>query len=297
MRNVRSAIRAVTGVVLTLALVVVLVVAGGAGAAPTTIRAEGGPAYQDPRQPVDVRVRRPARADDARAEDRADGPGQRRGPAGRTVHPWDCRRTSTRTISGRLRQGQDRLHPVRRRRLAPVGDDGKAWADFVNASRRVRARSRNRLGIPIIYGVDGVHGHNNLVRRDDFPHQIGLGATFDPRLARSSAARPASDVRATGIDWDFAPVLDTERDLRWGRYYETFGEDPLLTGTLAPPSSAACRAANWRPTRWPPPPSTSPATPRPTTATTAPTRRSPTPSCRASTCRRSSRASTPASRP
>jgi beta-glucosidase len=64
------------------------------------------------------------------------------------------------------------------------------------------------------------------------PHEIGLGATFDPALAERLGQSTARAVRATGVVWDFAPVLDTERDLRWGRSYEPFGEDPLLTGTL-----------------------------------------------------------------
>jgi beta-glucosidase len=113
----------------------------------------------------------------------------------------------------------------------PVGDDGKAWADEINAIQRF-ALDHNRLGIPIIYGADAVHGHNNLVDATMVPHQIGLGATFDPALAERLGRNTARAVRATGVVWDFAPVLDTERDLRWGRSYEPFGEDPLLTGTL-----------------------------------------------------------------
>jgi beta-glucosidase len=113
----------------------------------------------------------------------------------------------------------------------PVGDDGKAWADEINAIQKF-ALDHNRLGIPIIYGADAVHGHNNLVDATMTPHQIGLGATFDPPLAERLGHATASAVRATGVVWDFAPVLDTERDLRWGRSYEPFGEDPLLTGTM-----------------------------------------------------------------
>jgi beta-glucosidase len=64
------------------------------------------------------------------------------------------------------------------------------------------------------------------------PHEVGLGATFDAALAERLGHSTARAVRATGVVWDFAPVLDTERDLRWGRSYEPFGEDPLLTGTL-----------------------------------------------------------------
>jgi beta-glucosidase len=113
----------------------------------------------------------------------------------------------------------------------PVGDDGRAWAEEINAIQRF-ALDHSRLGIPIIYGADAVHGHNNLFDATMVPHQIGLGATFDPALAERLGRGTARAVRATGVVWDFAPVLDTERDLRWGRSYEPFGEDPLLTGTL-----------------------------------------------------------------
>jgi beta-glucosidase len=113
----------------------------------------------------------------------------------------------------------------------PVGDDGRAWAEEINAIQSF-ALDHSRLKIPIIYGADAVHGHNNLFDATMMPHQIGLGATFDPRLAKRLGQSTARAVRATGVVWDFAPVLDTERDLRWGRSYEPFGEDPLLTGTL-----------------------------------------------------------------
>ena len=113
----------------------------------------------------------------------------------------------------------------------PVGDDGKAWADEINAIQQF-ALDHSRLRIPIIYGADAVHGHNNLVDATMVPHQIGLGATFDPWLAEQLGRSTASAVRATGVTWDFAPVLDTERDLRWGRSYEPFGEDPVLTGAM-----------------------------------------------------------------
>jgi beta-glucosidase len=113
----------------------------------------------------------------------------------------------------------------------PVGDDGKAWADEINTIQQF-ALDHSKLKIPIIYGADAVHGHNNLVDATMVPHQIGLGATFDPWLAQQLGHTTASAVRATGVTWDFAPVLDTERDLRWGRSYEPFGEDPVLTGAM-----------------------------------------------------------------
>jgi beta-glucosidase len=115
----------------------------------------------------------------------------------------------------------------------PAGNDGRAWAEEVNAIQQAALSARsNTLGIPIIYGVDAVHGHNNLSDATDFPHQIGLGATFDPALVERLGEGTGRAVRATGIAWSFAPVLDTQRDIRWGRSYEPFGEDPFLNGVL-----------------------------------------------------------------
>src|SRR3954447_9719825 len=115
---------------------------------------------------------------------------------------------------------------------SPAVNTPKAWAEMTSAIQHV-AVDQSRLGIPVIYGVDAVHGHNNVLGATMFPHPIGRGASFDPNLAERLGTRTARAVRATGIHWDFAPVTDTARDLRWGRYYEPFGEDPLLTGTMA----------------------------------------------------------------
>ena len=90
-----------------------------------------------------------------------------------------------------------------------------------------------RLGIPLVYGVDSVHGHGNLVGATVFPHNIGLGATRDPRLVERIAQVTAEETRATGPQWIFAPCLCVARDLRWGRTYESFGEDPGLVARMA----------------------------------------------------------------
>ena len=111
------------------------------------------------------------------------------------------------------------------------GNDGHAWAEEINRIQKY-AIEHQKHRIPLIYGVDAVHGHNNLSDATDFPHQIGLGATFDPALVHRLGRRTAETVRATGPSWDFAPVLDTQRDNRWGRSYEPFGEDPLLNAVL-----------------------------------------------------------------
>jgi beta-glucosidase len=114
---------------------------------------------------------------------------------------------------------------------SPEVNSPQAWAETTNELQRF-AIEHSPHHIPIVYGVDAVHGHNNVLGATMFPHQVGLGSSFDTALAQQLGARTARAVRATGIHWDFAPVVDTERDIRWGRSYEPFGEDPLLTGTL-----------------------------------------------------------------
>jgi beta-glucosidase len=108
----------------------------------------------------------------------------------------------------------------------PTPNTPEAWADMVDA---FQARAlQTRLQIPLIYGVDSVHGHGNLVGATVFPHNIGLGATRDPGLVRAVEHVTAEETRATGPQWVFAPCLCVARDLRWGRTYESFGEAPSL---------------------------------------------------------------------
>ncbi|MFG2196564.1 glycoside hydrolase family 3 N-terminal domain-containing protein [Streptomyces sp. NPDC048639] len=116
--------------------------------------------------------------------------------------------------------------------MGPEKNTPSDWARMVNSVQKY-AVENSRLHIPVLYGVDAVHGHNNVLGATVFPHQIGLGATWDARTVRDSGAATARAVAATGIDWNFSPVADLARDQRWGRYYETYGEDPLLAGALA----------------------------------------------------------------
>jgi len=116
----------------------------------------------------------------------------------------------------------------------PEGNTAVAWADMVDAYQREALSTR--LQIPMIYGVDAVHGHSNVVGATIFPHNTGLGATRDPALVEQIARVTAQEVRATGVPWTFAPCLCVSRDERWGRSYESFGEDPDLVRTFAAPS-------------------------------------------------------------
>jgi beta-glucosidase len=106
----------------------------------------------------------------------------------------------------------------------------QAWTDMYDHYQTVAMKSR--LGIPILYGVDAVHGHNNVIGAVVFPHNIGLGCTRNARLVEQSARVTAEEVRATGIQWTFAPCVTVPRDERWGRTYEGFSESPDLAATL-----------------------------------------------------------------
>ncbi len=104
------------------------------------------------------------------------------------------------------------------------------WTDLYD---RFQARAvKTRLGIPILYGVDAVHGHSNVEGGVLFPHNIGLGAARDAALVEQIGRVTAKEVRATGIQWTFAPCVTVARDERWGRTYEGFSEDPKLVAEL-----------------------------------------------------------------
>ena len=108
----------------------------------------------------------------------------------------------------------------------PSSNTAAGWADMHDDYQN--AAMNTRLGIPILYGVDAVHGHSNVVGATIFPHNIGLGATRDPNLIEEIGRITAKEVRATGLEWTFAPCVSVVRDERWGRTYEGFGEHPEL---------------------------------------------------------------------
>jgi beta-glucosidase len=107
----------------------------------------------------------------------------------------------------------------------------RAWADGIDKIQKA-ALERSRLGIPILYGADAPHGLSPVLGSIIFPQQIGMGATHDPALARRVAAVTSRGAKAVGIRWIFGPIADVSRDLRWGRYYETFSEDPALASAM-----------------------------------------------------------------
>jgi len=113
---------------------------------------------------------------------------------------------------------------------SPYDNSPKGWRAMVDSFQR--AALGTRLGIPILYGVDSVHGNNNLKNATVFPHNIGLGAANDSSLTERIGAAVARETAACGVTWTFAPCLAVVRDPRWGRTYESFGQDSALVTPL-----------------------------------------------------------------
>jgi beta-glucosidase len=111
------------------------------------------------------------------------------------------------------------------------GNTGQDWANEYNTIQKY-AIDNSRLHIPLIFGVDAVHGFGHPWQAPLFPQSIGMGATWDPSAAEAGGVATANALRATGWNWTFAPVQDLARDNRWGRTYETWAEEPDLSAAL-----------------------------------------------------------------
>lgn len=119
----------------------------------------------------------------------------------------------------------------------PFGNERASAADWHRLVDEYRNASRtpgsNGVAVPIIFGVDAVHGHSNLPGATIFPHNVGLGAAHDPDLIQRIGAATADEVSASGIEWTFAPTLAVPQDVRWGRSYEGYSSDAALLGSYA----------------------------------------------------------------
>jgi beta-glucosidase len=177
------------------------------------VRAEPGPApYLDPRLSVEDRV--DDLLDRMSLEDKL---GQMTQPERRYITPEEITRHR---IGSVLSSGGS----------APDPNTPRNWADMYDGLQR--AALAGPLRIPIMYGVDAVHGHNTVVGATIFPHAIGLGASRDPALVRAIGAATAEEMTGTGVDWNFAPCVCVARNDRWGRTYESFGEVPELPAAM-----------------------------------------------------------------
>jgi beta-glucosidase len=162
--------------------------------------------YQDPTQPVPARV-----ADLLPKLSLADKIGQMLQTEQPTTTPAEL---ATYKIGSLLSGGGS----------DPSPNTPTAWADMYD---RYQATAMSQpLGIPMIYGIDAVHGHSNVVGATIFPHNVGLGAAHDPALVQRIGRATAEEMAGTGIRWNFAPCLCVVRDDHWGRTYESYGEKP-----------------------------------------------------------------------
>jgi len=112
----------------------------------------------------------------------------------------------------------------------PADNRPETWLRVVNEYQSWALKTR--LKIPLLYGIDAVHGHNNIDGAVIFPHNIGLGATHNPALVEQAEHITALEVAGTGIRWAFAPCVAVTQDERWGRTYESFGDSPELVSEL-----------------------------------------------------------------
>ena len=113
----------------------------------------------------------------------------------------------------------------------PTPNTPATWRDMVRGFQS--AALETRLRIPLLYGADAVHGHNNVCGAVIFPHNVGLGATHDADLVARTAQITARELLATGVHWNFAPAVSVPQDVRWGRSYEGFSEDTALVTALS----------------------------------------------------------------
>jgi beta-glucosidase len=116
-----------------------------------------------------------------------------------------------------------------------VHSGADAWLNLTEALFQASKHrtSANHPPIPILFGIDAVHGHAKIRGATIFPHNVGLGAAHDPGLIEKIGRETAEEVAATGIDWTFAPTVAVVRDVRWGRSYESYSEDPALVAVYA----------------------------------------------------------------
>ena len=119
----------------------------------------------------------------------------------------------------------------------PYGNERATAVDWHRMVEEYRSASltpaANGVAVPILFGVDGVHGHSNLPGATIFPHNIGLGAAHDPALIERIGAATADEISASGIEWTFAPTITVPQDYRWGRTYEGYSSDPKLVASYA----------------------------------------------------------------
>jgi beta-glucosidase len=181
--------------------------------APTAIAVDEGTAYRNPDLPVAERV------EDLLARMTAEEKiGQMTLVEKNSIREEDI---TSRYIGGLLSGGGG----------YPTPNAPESWAAMVDGFQEYALATR--LGIPLLYGVDAVHGHNNVIGAVIFPHNIGLGAAGEADLMERIGRVTAAEMVATGITWNYAPVVAVPQDIRWGRTYEGYSQDTELVSALA----------------------------------------------------------------
>lgn len=112
----------------------------------------------------------------------------------------------------------------------PKDNTAAGWTDMISSYQTEAAKTR--LAIPLLYGIDANHGHSNIPGATIFPHAIGLGASGDSELVERVATATAEELADTGVNWSYSPSLDAPKDIRWGRVYEAFSDDPEMISKL-----------------------------------------------------------------
>ena len=126
--------------------------------------------------------------------------------------------------------GVPQLSTISKEDKSIESNNPKSWVNMYNGYQDYALKTR--LGIPIIYGIDAVHGHNNVYGATIFPHNIGLGCSMDSDLIERVSYATSVEVAATGLNWTFSPCIAIPQDERWGRYYEGFSESSELVSRL-----------------------------------------------------------------
>ena len=227
--------RAVAVLAAAAALAMVVGMAGS-GVAAIAQRATGGPVYRDAKAPVEARVRDLLRRMTLK---------EKVGQMDQIV--IGKLKAASPPANGDCNGGNnDPLQPVCLEKVLitdktgsilaggtdnPRDNTGRGWAEQYNTIQRY-AIEHSRLHIPIIFGVDAVHGLGHPFEATLFPQSIGMGATWDVALAEAAGRATRQQLLATGGNWNFAPVQDLARDNRWGRYYETWAEQPALAAAI-----------------------------------------------------------------
>jgi beta-glucosidase len=225
-----------------------VVMAASAAGAPRATRAQSTPPYMNSRLPIDARVR-----DLMSRMTLREKVGQMDqiviGRLRAATDPGDCNNAGGNNDPLQTTCLQRTLIDYKTGSILSGGTDnptdntGKGWAEQYNTIQHY-AVEHSRLHIPIIYGVDAVHGFGHPTDAALFPHEIGQGASWDPSLARASGDAVRKQLMAVGTVWDFAPVQDLARDNRWGRFYETWSEDKLLAGAMGAANIAGMQDAH-----------------------------------------------------